>query len=297
AASDALYVPLMAPVRARGVLVLQLRTPERLRVPEERRLLDACASQIALALERVHFVEVAQQTQVAMEGERMRNTLLSSVSHDLRTPLTSILGAAQAGLPHAPPGPAQDMLLQIRNQAQALQQLVDNLLAMARLQQDGVHLQRAWIPVDELVGSALRQLGGRLADHPVQLQLPADLPLLWIDAAMMERVLVNLLDNASKYTPVGTAVRVTAHVERDQLLLRVQDSGPGLPAHLAPEQLFAPFSRGHAESSISGIGLGLALAQRIVQAHGGHLDAAAAEPGPGAVFSLALPVLPQPALD
>ncbi|UXC17916.1 sensor histidine kinase [Comamonas squillarum] len=297
AASDALYVPLMAPVRARGVLVLQLRTPERLRVPEERRLLDACASQIALALERVHFVEVAQQTQVAMEGERMRNTLLSSVSHDLRTPLTSILGAAQAGLPHAPPGPAQDMLLQIRNQAQALQQLVDNLLAMARLQQDGVHLQRAWIPVDELVGSALRQLGGRLADHPVQLQLPADLPLLWIDAAMMERVLVNLLDNASKYTPVGTAVRVTAQVERDQLLLRVQDSGPGLPAHLAPEQLFAPFSRGHAESSISGIGLGLALAQRIVQAHGGHLDAAAAEPGPGAVFSVALPVLPQPALD
>ncbi|TDS76666.1 sensor histidine kinase KdpD [Comamonas sp. JUb58] len=297
AASDALYVPLMAPVRARGVLVLQLRTPDRLKVPEERRLLDACASQIALALERVHFVEVAQQTQVAMEGERMRNTLLSSVSHDLRTPLTSILGAAQAGLPHAPPGPAQDMLAQIRNQAQALQQLMDNLLAMARLQQDGVHLQSAWIPVDELVGSALRQLGGRLAEHPVQLQLPADLPLLWIDAAMMERVLVNLLDNASKYTPVGTAVRVTAQVERDQLLLRVQDSGPGLPAHLAPEQLFAPFSRGHAESSISGIGLGLALAQRIVQAHGGSLHAAAAEPGPGAVFSLVLPVLPQPALD
>ncbi|MFC3217053.1 sensor histidine kinase [Comamonas sp. JC664] len=97
----------------------------------------------------------------------------------------------------------------------------------------------------------------------MQLQLPADLPLLWIDAAMMERVLVNLLDNASKYTPVGTAVRVTAQVERDQLLLRVQDSGPGLPAHLAPEQLFAPFSRGHAESSISGIGLGLALASAL----------------------------------
>ncbi len=142
AAAPALYVPLMAPVRSRGVLVLQLRAPQKLRVPEERRLLDACASQIALALERVHFVEVAQQTQIAMEGERMRNTLLSAVSHDLRTPLTGILGAAQAALPHAPQGPAHHMLVQIRNQAQALQQLVDNLLAMARLQQGGVQLKR-----------------------------------------------------------------------------------------------------------------------------------------------------------
>ncbi|MEG1203280.1 MAG: DUF4118 domain-containing protein, partial [Comamonas sp.] len=108
AAAPALYVPLMAPVRARGVLALLLRSPQRLDVPEERRLLDACASQIALALERVHFVEVAQQTQIAMEGERMRNTLLSAVSHDLRTPLTSILGAAQTALPHAPPGAVAD---------------------------------------------------------------------------------------------------------------------------------------------------------------------------------------------
>ncbi|TYK72180.1 sensor histidine kinase KdpD [Comamonas sp. Z3] len=297
AAAPALYVPLMAPVRSRGVLVLQLRAPQKLRVPEERRLLDACASQIALALERVHFVEVAQQTQIAMEGERMRNTLLSAVSHDLRTPLTGILGAAQAALPHAPQGPAHHMLLQIRNQAQALQQLVDNLLAMARLQQGGVQLKREWLPVDELVGSALAQMRERLAAHVLQTSLPADLPLLQLDAVLMERVLVNLLDNAIKYTPEGTSIIVAARVLGSDCVLSVQDAGPGLPVHLPVEQLFEPFTRGQAESAVFGMGLGLALAQRIVQAHGGRLQVAQAEPGPGTVFSISLPVPEQPAMD
>ena len=297
AAAPALYVPLMAPVRSRGVLVLQLRAPQKLRVPEERRLLDACASQIALALERVHFVEVAQQTQIAMEGERMRNTLLSAVSHDLRTPLTGILGAAQAALPHAPQGPAHHMLLQIRNQAQALQQLVDNLLAMARLQQGGVQLKREWLPVDELVGSALAQMRERLAAHVLQTSMPAGLPLLQLDAVLMERVLVNLLDNAIKYTPEGTTITVAARVLGSDCVLSVQDAGPGLPVHLSPEQLFEPFTRGQAESAVFGMGLGLALAQRILQAHGGRLQVAQAEPGPGTVFSISLPVPEQPAMD
>ncbi|WP_407715003.1 DUF4118 domain-containing protein [Comamonas testosteroni] len=297
AAAPALYVPLMAPVRSRGVLVLQLRAPQKLRVPEERRLLDACASQIALALERVHFVEVAQQTQIAMEGERMRNTLLSAVSHDLRTPLTGILGAAQAALPHAPQGPAHHMLLQIRNQAQALQQLVDNLLAMARLQQGGVQLKREWLPVDELVGSALAQMRERLAAHVLQTSMPAGLPLLQLDAVLMERVLVNLLDNAIKYTPEGTTITVAARVLGSDCVLSVQDAGPGLPVHLSPEQLFEPFTRGQAESAVFGMGLGLALAQRIVQAHGGRLQVAQTEPGPGTVFSISLPVPEQPAMD
>ncbi|QXZ10730.1 sensor histidine kinase KdpD [Comamonas sp. Y33R10-2] len=296
-AAHALYVPLMAPVRVRGVLTLHMRAPLRLRVPEERRLLDACASQIALALERVHFVEVAQQTQVAMEGERMRNTLLSAVSHDLRTPLTSILGAAQAGLPHTQPGAAQDMLMQIRNQAQAMQQLVENLLAMARLQQGGVHLKREWLPVDELVGSALRQMQERLTSHVVRTELPADLPLLHIDAMLMERVLVNLLDNAIKYTPAGTAITVKAQNDGKDCLLCVEDAGPGLPGHVPLEQLFEPFTRGEAESTVTGMGLGLALAQRIVEAHNGSLRATAAQPGPGTLFTIHLPVPEQPTLD
>lgn len=297
AASPALYMPLMAPVRARGVLVLHLRTPDRLRVPEERRLLDACASQIALALERVHFVEMAQQTQIAMEGERMRNTLLSAVSHDLRTPLTAILGAAQTALPHAAPGPVNDMLVQIRNQAQAMQQLVDNLLAMARLQQGGVHLKREWLPVEELVGSALRQMRERLASHTVRTALPADLPLLQVDGVLMERVLVNLLDNAAKYTPQGTAIEISAGLNGKDCLLQLHDGGPGLPQHMAADQLFEPFTRGVTESSVSGMGLGLTLAQRIVQAHGGSLQAQPGPDGCGTVFTIRLPVPEQPRLD
>ena len=295
AATPALYVPLMAPVRARGVLALQLRNPGRLDVPEEHRLLQACSSQIALALERVHFVDVAQQTQVAMEGERMRNTLLSAVSHDLRTPLTSILGAAQAALPHTAPGAVQDMLVQIRNQSQAMQQLVDNLLTMARLQQGGVHLQREWLPVDELVGSALQQLRERLATHVLQTQLPAALPLLQVDAVLMERVLVNLLDNAAKYTPYGTQITISAQVAGSDCLLVIEDNGPGLPANMAAQQLFEPFTRGVNESAVSGMGLGLTLAQHIVQAHGGSLEAASS--AGGAKFTIRLPVLEQPKID
>ena len=233
----------------------------------------------------------------------MRNTLLSAVSHDLRTPLTGILGAAQTALPHAAPGPVNDMLVQIRNQAQSMQQLVDNLLAMARLQQGGVHLKREWLPVDELVGSALRQMHERLAGHTVRTALPADLPLLQVDGVLMERVLVNLLDNAVKYTPQGTAIDISAALDGKDCVLQLQDGGPGLPQHMAADQLFEPFIRGVTESSVSGMGLGLTLAQRIVQAHGGSLQAqplaaeTAGEGGAGTVFTIRLPVPEQPRLD
>ena len=131
----------------------------------------------------------------------------------------------------------------------------------------------------------------------MQTQLPADLPLLHVDAVLMERVLVNLLDNAIKYTPAGTAILVRAQRDGSTCVLSVQDAGPGLPAHVPAAHLFEPFTRGHAESAVAGMGLGLALAQRIVQAHGGSLQAAPAQPGPGTVFSARLPVPEQPTLD
>jgi two-component system sensor histidine kinase KdpD len=228
---------------------------------------------------------------------RMRDTLLSAVSHDLRTPLTTILGAAEAAQRHVPPGGAADMLEQVSTQAQAMQRLVENLLDMARLQQGGVHLQREWLPLDEVVGSALRQMRARLGQHPVGTDVPADLPLLQLDALLMERVLVNLLDNAAKYTPAGTPLAISAQVQDGELLLCVRDGGPGLPPHLPVETLFEPFTRGTAESTVSGIGLGLALVRSIVEAHGGHIEAAAARPGPGTAFTLRFPVPEQPVLD
>ncbi|MHC8313269.1 DUF4118 domain-containing protein [Pseudomonas sp. GT1P32] len=273
AAAQGRYLPLKAPMRVRGVLVLELAEPERLNEPEEQRLLEACMSQLAIALERVHFVEVAQSTLVQMEGERMRNTLLAAISHDLRTPLTSIIGAADAAAPHAPPGTLTQLLDGIRDQASSMQRLIENLLDMARMQERGVRLNRQWHSLEEIVGSALRQLREPLARHVVRTALSPQLPLVEVDALLIERVLVNLLDNAAKYTPAGTLVQVAARHEEDSIVLEVIDAGPGCPPGSTPQSLFEPFSRGQQESAVAGIGLGLALAKRIVQAHGATIEA------------------------
>lgn len=291
-AAKGCYWPLKAPMRVRGVLVLELAQSERLSDPQERYLLEACMSQLAIALERVHFVEVAQSTLVQMEGEKMRNTLLAAISHDLRTPLTTLIGAADTALPHAPPGPLTALLHGIQEQATSMQRLIENLLDMARLQEHGVRLNRQWHSLEEILGSALRQLREPLARHSVHTALEAQLPLVEVDALMLERVLVNLLDNAAKYTPAGTRITVAAHCASGSLTLEVSDTGPGV----APANLFEPFARGQQESSVTGIGLGLALAKRIVEAHGGRIDA---NPGEvcGMHFIITLPAGTPPSMD
>ena len=291
-AAKGCYLPLKAPMRVRGVLVLELAQSERLNDPQERRLLEACMSQLAIALERVHFVEVAQSTLVQMEGEKMRNTLLAAISHDLRTPLTTLIGAADTALPHAPPGPLTELLNGIHEQATSMQRLIENLLDMARMQERGVRLNRQWHSLEEVVGSALRQLREPLALHRVRTTLDPQLPLVDIDALLIERVLVNLLDNAAKYTPPGTVITVAARAVADTIVLEVSDTGPGK----APANLFEPFARGQQESSVAGIGLGLALAKRIVEAHGGHIHA---NPGQarGMHFIITLPAGTPPPLE
>lgn len=291
-AAKGCYLPLKAPMRVRGVLVLELTHRERLNDPQERRLLEACMSQLAIALERVHFVEVAQSTVVQMEGERMRNTLLAAISHDLRTPLTTLIGAADTALPHAPPGPLTELLHGIHEQATSMQRLIENLLDMARMQERGVRLNRQWHSLEEIVGSALRQLREPLAQHVVCTALAAQLPWVEVDALLLERVLVNLLDNAAKYTPPGTRITVAASATTDTMVLEVSDTGPGR----APANLFEPFTRGQQESSVTGIGLGLALAKRIVEAHGGHIEA---HPGAtrGLHFIITLPAGTPPPLE
>ena len=205
------YLPLKAPMRTRGVLALLPSQKRLLFQPEQARLLETFAAQIALALERVHYVEVAQEALVRMESERLRNGLLSALSHDLRTPLTVLAGLADS-LPLAgPPLPeAQAEIAQaIRAESLRTSILVSNLLDMARLQEGHVQLKREWQPLEEVVGAALQTLSVPLARHAVVVDLPADLPLLEFDSVLMERVFSNLLENAAKHTPAGSRIEIS----------------------------------------------------------------------------------------
>ncbi|MBU2641445.1 MAG: two-component system sensor histidine kinase KdpD [Thiobacillus sp.] len=283
------YLPLKAPMRTRGVLALLPNQKRLLFQPEQARLLETFAAQIALALERVHYVEVAQEALVRMESERLRNGLLSALSHDLRTPLTVLAGLADS-LPLAgPPLPeAQaDIAQAIRTESLRTSILVSNLLDMARLQEGHVQLKREWQPLEEVVGAALQILAIPLARHEVHVDLPADLPLLEFDSVLMERVFCNLLENATKYTSPGSRIEISARNEGDRITITVDDNGPGLPPG-REAILFEKFTRGQDESSVAGVGLGLAIVHAIVEAHKGTVRGEN-RPGGGARFVITLP--------
>ena len=275
AGSPLLYVPLKAPMRIRGVLALEPRHPRRLMAPEQRRLLDTFARLIAISLERIHYVDVAQTTTLQMESERLRNSLLSAISHDLRTPLAALVGLADSMSMTRPPptGPQVEIATSMREEALRMNSLVSNLLDMARLQSGAVKLNRQWQPLEEVVGSALKSASFTLADHHVGVNLPEDLPLLEFDSVLIERVLSNLLENASKYTPPDSRIDIGAALGiRDFAEIWVEDDGPGLPAG-KEENIFKKFERGQKESATPGVGLGLAICRAIVEAHGGTIRA------------------------
>jgi len=290
-----LYLPLKAPMRTRGVLALRPGSTRSVMLPELREQLETYARIIGQSLERLHYVAVAQTAMVGMESERLRSSLLSALSHDLRTPLAAVYGLADtlAGMPDLP-APAHDMAVSLCQQAQRINAMVGNLLDMARLQSGSVQLRLQWLPVDEVVGTALQALHAALARHQVRTDLPAGLPLVQVDPVLIERVLCNLLENAIKYTPPGSTLTVSARVNGPELLLCLSDNGPGLPPGSA-ELLFEKFTRGERESSIPGVGLGLAICRAIMDAHQGRIWA---EPstGRGASFCLALPLGTPPSL-
>lgn len=292
--SDAHYLPLKASMRTRGVLAIRPRDKRRIFAPEQHRLLETFATQIAISLERVHFAEVAQATELRMREESLRNSLLAAISHDVRTPLAGIVGASSSLLTqqHSPEA-ARELLTGIHDEALAMSALASNLLDMARLQSGPVQLKKEWQPIDEIIGTALASMQRRLQQHPVDVKLEAGLPLVEIDSVLMERVLVNLLENAVKYTAPGTPLHIRADAGEETLRLAVEDEGPGLPA--AAETLFAKFVRGEKESPTTGVGLGLALCRAIVEAHGGKIRAEE-RAGGGARFVLLLPRGKPPAL-
>ncbi|AOI97429.1 sensor histidine kinase [Burkholderia sp. LA-2-3-30-S1-D2] len=315
-ATAALYLPLKAPMRTRGVLAVASRDPRELEVPEQLRMLDAFAAQIALALERVHYVEIARDALVNMESERLRNSLLSAISHDLRTPLTTIVGfssmlangraAAQGGDAAAAERFAQregELVDAIHDEALRMTGIVTNLLDMARLQAGSLQLKRQWSLLEETVGAALAACKRVLARHPARVSLPADLPLLQMDAVLMERLFTNLFENAAKYTPPDTSIDIGAERVTDDgqpfVRVHVDDHGPGLPAGMET-RIFDKFTRGEKESATPGIGLGLAICRAIVEAHGGKIGALnrTAPDGrvTGARFWFTLPVDTPPAV-
>jgi two-component system sensor histidine kinase KdpD len=294
--SPVFYMPLVAPMRTRGVLAIEAATARWLLAPEQRQQLDTFATLAAIALERVHYIEVAQDALLKIESERLRNSLLAALSHDLRTPLTSLMVQAEALAHSAPPlAPAQRTMADaLREEMVRMSMLVTNLLDMARIESGDVRLKLQWQPVEEVIGSALAASRAALAGHTVETHVPADLPLVQYDAVLIERVLSNLLENAGKYTPPGSTVAISAERHGVWLDIAVTDVGPGLPPG-QEEAVFEKFTRGERESVKPGVGLGLAICRAIVGAHGGTIHAAN-QPGGGAAFVFTLPLGTPPAL-
>jgi two-component system sensor histidine kinase KdpD len=288
-ASPVLYLPLKAPMRLRGLLAIEPTASVRLLGPEQARLLDTVTRLIAIALERVHYVEVAQQSTLQMESERLRNSLLSAISHDLRTPLTGLVGLADALRLTRPPLSEQQRAIadEVREQAQRLRSLVENLLDMARLQSGRVALHRQWNSIEELVGVCLRVMAAALGQRQVRVHLAPELPLVEFDAALMERVFCNLLENAAKFTPPDSHLDIGASAEAGKVQIWFDDDGPGLPVG-REEDIFEKFERGEKESAKPGVGLGLAICRAILEAHGGSIRAEN-RAGGGARFLLELP--------
>ncbi|MES2742544.1 MAG: DUF4118 domain-containing protein [Pseudomonadota bacterium] len=297
-AAGVFYLPLVTPMRSRGVLaLLPLPEPGRrwLLVPEQRRHLDTFAALAAIALERVHYIEVAQGALVQMESERLRNSLLAALSHDLRTPLTSLVGLSEALSLSRPLAPPQaDMADALHHEALRMSALVANLLDMARIESGAVRLNLQWQALEEVVGSALRASAPQLNGHHIHTRLAPALPLARYDAVLIERVLCNLLENAAKYSAPGSNITLAARVDGPRLEVTVYDDGPGLPAGLE-EAIFDKFTRGERESATPGVGLGLAICRAIVEAHGGTIHAGAA-PGRGAALVFWLPLGAPPAM-
>ncbi|MBS0299193.1 MAG: sensor histidine kinase KdpD [Proteobacteria bacterium] len=290
------YLPLKAPMRTRGVLVLEPENSLFLDQPEEKRLLDTFAAQIALALERIHYVEVAQDALLLMEGERLRNSLLSSISHDLRTPLTALVGLSSTlADSKLPENSRQELALAIQGEALQMSELVTNLLDMARLQTGGVKLKKDWQSIEEIIGSASLQVHHILATHKLIIAIPPGLPLCECDPVLIQRVIVNLLSNAAKFTPANSTIKMTAMVINNKMNIVIEDNGPGLPPG-QEMKIFEKFTRGETESNKPGVGLGLALCKAIVEAHGGKIHAENCISG-GARFTVILPLGTAPMLE
>jgi len=291
------YFPLEASQGMVGVLAIRTASVPNLSNREVTTFMNTFLNQIAQALIRVRLAAQAREATLQAEAEALRNSLLSAISHDLRTPLTRITGAAGILVERETSLDTEernDFKKAILDEAERMSELMSKILDMARITTGKIVLQREWNAVEEVVGGTLARLDKALEDRPVNIRLPDDLPLVWMDAVLVQQVLTNLVENAIKYTPPGSPIDISASAQSSALRLDVADRGPGIPAGLE-NRLFEKFFRLEAESPQTGMGLGLSLCRAIAEAHGGSMSAAN-RPGGGAVFMLGLPLREPPAM-
>jgi two-component system, OmpR family, sensor histidine kinase KdpD len=286
----ALYLPLTGAIRTVGVLTILPKNPRRVLLPEQRHLLETFTSQIALAIERVALTASAERARLNAETETLRNTLLSSISHDLRTPLSIISGASSAlsdpqlllDSQHR-----QVLINSIAIKAKEMSQLISDVLDLMRFESSTFTLRRDWQTLDDLTGLARSRLSSLLDQHEVRVSIAEDFPAVYVDAVLFTQLLVNLLENAAKHTPTGSYIEIRGTNDQNWIRLFIDDNGPGLPPG-NPERLFVKFERGRNESDTAGAGLGLAICQAIAKAHGGEIFARNRPEG-GASFVVEIP--------
>jgi two-component system sensor histidine kinase KdpD len=293
--ASARYLPLKTAHGVVGVLGVERANTASPLTSEQRQLLETFASQAALALERAQLAEQARQAEVLRETEKLQTALLNSISHDLRTPLVSVVGALSSlqeddedALYQADPANRRSLVDNALAEAERLNRLVGNLLDMTRIEAGALKVKRELCDVEDLIGAALERLERRLGQRPVMIDVPTDMPLVAMDFVLMEQVLLNLLDNALKYSPPEAPIEVRARAVGMEAHVEIADRGFGIPAEDL-NRVFDKFYRVQQPVNVSGTGLGLAICKGIVEAHGGRIELEN-RAGGGTLVSIALPL-------
>ncbi len=293
--SKYLYAPVIVSDKVHAICVMDLSKSVQYTSTSTFQILQAVFALTRQTLARLESVEDAKQTLMSMEAERLRHSLIQALSHDLKTPLTAIMTNSEILYKHIKEKAfetSEEEALALVDSSKRLVQLMSNILDMSKLQSNEVKLNQDWIPAEEIIGATLHSLKERLHDYNIKVDVARDCPLFYVDPILIDRLLSNLVDNAIKYCPKGSTIKISASKRGDKAILSVSDNGPGF-GQVNPQRLFDPFKRGIKESKVTGIGLGLAICKTIARAHNADLVAMPSTLG-GASFVLIMPIVDVP---
>jgi len=297
AGADWWFVPLAVASGRQGAVGLKRRAGQARFAPEQRSLAAAMIQQIELAAERTRLVQTLERARVESETERVRTALLASVSHDLRSPLTAVIGSATSLAAYGEKMPAADrraLLESIRSEGERLDRYVQNLLDMTRLGSGPMKLERDWVSLDEILGAALARLRKVHPALAVSAEIAPGLPPLWVHPALVEQALFNILENAAKFSPPGAEVSVAARREGASLVVDVSDRGPGIPEEERRRVFDLFYSTARGDRGARGGGLGLTIVRGMIGAHGGRVEALGGPDGRGTTIRVTLPMAEAP---